>query len=45
MAPNSKSTEAVPRLSKIEEIQVDEEVVVEEREWLFDDALNLIGNK
>lgn len=44
MAPNPKSSETVTRLSKIEDIQIVEEDLTHDREWLFDDALSLIGN-
>uniref|UniRef100_A0A336LUM0 CSON005174 protein n=1 Tax=Culicoides sonorensis TaxID=179676 RepID=A0A336LUM0_CULSO len=43
MAPNSRSHETISRLSKIDEVNIEEIVIVQEQEWLFDDAINLIG--
>lgn len=43
MVPNPKSGDNITRLPKIEEVQIQEEALTDEREWLFDDALSLIG--
>lgn len=43
MAPNPKNGEPVTRLSKLEQIHVIDEALPDDREWLFDDALSLIG--
>lgn len=43
MVPNPKRSDNIPSFPKIEDLQIQEEVLTDDREWLFDDALSLIG--